>query len=1101
MNKFWRNTKGAVNVFVTLMLIPAILVTGTAVDLTSVYAAKAYLKDAEQLAANSLLADYDKLLRDIYALYAVTEDDEEMTAVVNAYLAATLFGELYKPNATGTGSRGRILFNSVNAESKVEAADQANLRNTHVLRRQIEDYVKFRAPEYVIENILDSIEKFTKFLPDMWAIILKLLLDQSMAQLMELYEQFYYSVWLHDLYLHELCIETGSAPSPSSMKDPAGLEVSLADETSEKIAGLHIELTLISGWKQTYEYAVLWYQAAAAAEDEAGMEEARKLMEQAIDNFNRCKANAQSQVNGAAETAAKQGEQILKELGSSQMPTVSGLAVLVNNIKGYAVSHVPGGNFLEMLTNVIFPVQGALNAILEFTTAMQKQKLSGSNAYYSKNGWVWGGSYVKPYIQNIHDIGLLIPVIEAQAKLVDELLKQLEAHLPSCSSALRGTEKNPGLQQQLEQYKQYTRPEDIHPQYNVIKSGVTDNSGGAYFYRLGMYLNDPDAELSNGNIYKLSQIKTAVDSVNITDEGNPALFDEVALSSAPVKIRPYFKTITAGRYIYFTDSETVSDLFMLLYESHGGDSYFSFVLEKFKTFLEIFGTNLVKEFKNMTKGFRYDPDGASMSKEVHAALVSQSGGTRYDTKTPLDVMAHLGEHGLNLTNNPITTITNTVSALLDFVHIFTDLIPSFKDEGVDILNKMPIVAYNIHMFSCYTTKDGGGDSYSGYPYSTATNNMFGSEQEYLIFGHYDSAPWVSAVFTYIPGFSSLAASGAERNVKAAAGMIFSIRFVFNFISSFIVQGVNKFCMAVEAETAGLGIIVRIGLVYGETLLDVFRLRGGSKVAIVKILDSQWTVGNLEGMAKKLGSELTSMVFKLIDILAKSVGQTELKYSYLKSLDSEEIYGSAQTLQVLTLYATRKNGKSPNEEKKAIMNVFMDGFKEGAESWVKKADLNQQSIDKAAEGFKSNFVVTDAMDRWNRLENGEEAKVLQDDIKDAVKSGLGDLYKELFGKTYSDYLAIFMSYQMFWMSETMLARTGDLITLNMAHIKEKVGAGNAVGTDAVKRHDLRKAHTAFNFETTANIKLVFLSMPFARKGVNGITPPTELEIIVRDKRGY
>ena len=49
MRDFWRNCKGAVTVMVSLLLIPAILVTGTGVDLARVYAARSTLQDANQL--------------------------------------------------------------------------------------------------------------------------------------------------------------------------------------------------------------------------------------------------------------------------------------------------------------------------------------------------------------------------------------------------------------------------------------------------------------------------------------------------------------------------------------------------------------------------------------------------------------------------------------------------------------------------------------------------------------------------------------------------------------------------------------------------------------------------------------------------------------------------------------------------------------------------------------------------------------------------------------------------------------------------------------------------------------------------------------------
>lgn len=71
MRKLFHNCKGAVTVMVTLLLIPSILVSGTGVDLARIYTAKSVVQDANQLAANSVLAGYEALLQDLYGLFGV----------------------------------------------------------------------------------------------------------------------------------------------------------------------------------------------------------------------------------------------------------------------------------------------------------------------------------------------------------------------------------------------------------------------------------------------------------------------------------------------------------------------------------------------------------------------------------------------------------------------------------------------------------------------------------------------------------------------------------------------------------------------------------------------------------------------------------------------------------------------------------------------------------------------------------------------------------------------------------------------------------------------------------------------------------------------
>ena len=93
MGDFLRNCKGAVTVMVSLLLIPAILVTGTGVDLARIYAANSTLHDANQLAANSVLASYNALLQDLYGLFAVMQEDDEFSGMVDSYIRLSPYGE------------------------------------------------------------------------------------------------------------------------------------------------------------------------------------------------------------------------------------------------------------------------------------------------------------------------------------------------------------------------------------------------------------------------------------------------------------------------------------------------------------------------------------------------------------------------------------------------------------------------------------------------------------------------------------------------------------------------------------------------------------------------------------------------------------------------------------------------------------------------------------------------------------------------------------------------------------------------------------------------------------------------------------------------
>ena len=187
MKKFFRDCKGAVTVMVTLLLIPAILVSGTAVDITRLYAARSLLRDANQLAANSLLASYDALLQDLYGLFWIPSGDEELAGMADEYIRTAIEGD--NP-ATGIGTFQLFYGSNLTPQDMVPAADQ-HLGNSEVLRRQIEEYAKFRAPVILVQGLLERLEEFNHMEGNAAVIAKKMEIDETIEEIDEVYRAIY----------------------------------------------------------------------------------------------------------------------------------------------------------------------------------------------------------------------------------------------------------------------------------------------------------------------------------------------------------------------------------------------------------------------------------------------------------------------------------------------------------------------------------------------------------------------------------------------------------------------------------------------------------------------------------------------------------------------------------------------------------------------------------------------------------------------------------------------------------------------------------------------------------------------------------------------
>ena len=189
IRKLARDCKGAVTVFVTLLLVPAVLVSGSGVDIARLYVARSELQDANQLAANSALASYDALLQDLYGLYGIMKDDAELASMMEEYIEVAIFGEDWKDRTLGNFSHFYGEQSSLTVEAS--AAQNKNLKNPEVLRRQIEEYAKFRAPYIIAEDILGKLDAFEKIKEDAAVIKDKMEIDDKIEEIDKIYGKLY----------------------------------------------------------------------------------------------------------------------------------------------------------------------------------------------------------------------------------------------------------------------------------------------------------------------------------------------------------------------------------------------------------------------------------------------------------------------------------------------------------------------------------------------------------------------------------------------------------------------------------------------------------------------------------------------------------------------------------------------------------------------------------------------------------------------------------------------------------------------------------------------------------------------------------------------
>lgn len=178
-----KRIQGSISVLLVIILLPMMTLSVLIVDMSRVNMAKQMMSSAGDLTMNTALANYDTILKDVYGLFAMSQaegmDNEQLGIELNKYFAKTLssYGVVSEEEAddyvaaligdfrdilnNGSVDTSNFLeFSNINlTATKVEGS---SLANASVLRKQIVEYMKYRAPMGLGLSFLDSLTSFEK---------------------------------------------------------------------------------------------------------------------------------------------------------------------------------------------------------------------------------------------------------------------------------------------------------------------------------------------------------------------------------------------------------------------------------------------------------------------------------------------------------------------------------------------------------------------------------------------------------------------------------------------------------------------------------------------------------------------------------------------------------------------------------------------------------------------------------------------------------------------------------------------------------------------------------------------------------------------------
>lgn len=145
-------SSGQITIFAAIILLAVLMLAGVLVDISRISAGRAMVKRAAVTAAKSLLAEYGSRLKEDYGVFAMPAADiEDLHDLFEEYMACNLSipsGEEYY--------EGRTDLFSFRIE-RVSVTPIFNLSENSVMKKQILEYMKYRAPAELVEGFMERL--------------------------------------------------------------------------------------------------------------------------------------------------------------------------------------------------------------------------------------------------------------------------------------------------------------------------------------------------------------------------------------------------------------------------------------------------------------------------------------------------------------------------------------------------------------------------------------------------------------------------------------------------------------------------------------------------------------------------------------------------------------------------------------------------------------------------------------------------------------------------------------------------------------------------------------------------------------------------------
>lgn len=208
MKRFIKETRGAIAVFMSVIILLLVILEGFLIDGSKVLAAKMTMSSAGEMALNAGLTEYNEALRDIYGLFAVSKSTDDLQTNLKKYYKQTImdstgiedegyidqmyavFQRKLKNSIAGAGTGENQLGSLIDldlsdSDFSVQGVKGTELSNSHVLKSQLLQYMKYRGPASLGYGMFEKLTAFKDIKKQQKAMDSKLNYEEKMSDIQE----------------------------------------------------------------------------------------------------------------------------------------------------------------------------------------------------------------------------------------------------------------------------------------------------------------------------------------------------------------------------------------------------------------------------------------------------------------------------------------------------------------------------------------------------------------------------------------------------------------------------------------------------------------------------------------------------------------------------------------------------------------------------------------------------------------------------------------------------------------------------------------------------------------------------------------------------